>query len=328
MGEGGWPRGPPGGWFLPLFSLRLVLPGLALWALPPVTGGFLVHCKHVLSDAIRSFELPAWVPALGLELAALGGRPVPLLARSTRVPLSARAGAWTRTRTDLHTSHRHLSWGERRPLPSFSRRPPLLVTELLYPGRCCGGCRMVARAPLGGWGAVSAPPFLAQVRELEPLLGPGGSPCRLIWTSSRSARKASFCLEDMQHRRGREPYSSSKYAVDLLSVALNRHGNGQVRPPPALGRVPRRPACARGFPVPAPRAQRSLVPAPGPLLQRDVPGDHDDQPDLRDPAPLRVDPADARHMAGECAPAGPPSSVSRGGSTRDQKGVFAGREMI
>ncbi|XP_036891090.1 3-keto-steroid reductase/17-beta-hydroxysteroid dehydrogenase 7 isoform X1 [Sturnira hondurensis] len=65
------------------------------------------------------------------------------------------------------------------------------------------------------------------VRELEPLLGPGDSPSRLIWTSSRSAQKSNFSLEDVQHSRGREPYSSSKYAVDLLSVALNRHGNGQ-----------------------------------------------------------------------------------------------------
>ncbi|XP_035871759.1 3-keto-steroid reductase/17-beta-hydroxysteroid dehydrogenase 7 isoform X3 [Phyllostomus discolor] len=65
------------------------------------------------------------------------------------------------------------------------------------------------------------------VRELEPLLGAGDSPRRLIWTSSRSARRANFRLEDVQHREGREPYSSSKYAVDLLSVALNRHGNGQ-----------------------------------------------------------------------------------------------------
>ncbi|XP_054443553.1 3-keto-steroid reductase/17-beta-hydroxysteroid dehydrogenase 7 [Pteronotus mesoamericanus] len=65
------------------------------------------------------------------------------------------------------------------------------------------------------------------IRELEPLLGHSNSPSQLIWTSSRSARKSNFSLEDMQHSRGREPYSSSKYAVDLLSVALNRRCNQQ-----------------------------------------------------------------------------------------------------
>ncbi|XP_015985237.2 3-keto-steroid reductase/17-beta-hydroxysteroid dehydrogenase 7 isoform X5 [Rousettus aegyptiacus] len=63
------------------------------------------------------------------------------------------------------------------------------------------------------------------VRELEPLLCDGDSPARLIWTSSRSAQKAKFSLQDFQHRSGQEPYSSSKYAMDLLSVALNRKLN-------------------------------------------------------------------------------------------------------
>ncbi|XP_045046022.2 3-keto-steroid reductase/17-beta-hydroxysteroid dehydrogenase 7 isoform X2 [Desmodus rotundus] len=63
------------------------------------------------------------------------------------------------------------------------------------------------------------------IRELELLLGPRDSPSQLIWTSSRSAQKSNFSLEDVQHSRGQEPYSSSKYVVDLLSVALNRHGN-------------------------------------------------------------------------------------------------------
>ncbi|KAM5203344.1 3-keto-steroid reductase/17-beta-hydroxysteroid dehydrogenase 7 isoform 4-T6 [Hipposideros larvatus] len=61
------------------------------------------------------------------------------------------------------------------------------------------------------------------IQELEPLLGHSDSPSRLIWTSSRNARKSNFSLEDFQHSRGQEPYSSSKYALDLLSVALNRN---------------------------------------------------------------------------------------------------------
>ncbi|KAM4861138.1 3-keto-steroid reductase/17-beta-hydroxysteroid dehydrogenase 7 [Thomomys bottae] len=63
------------------------------------------------------------------------------------------------------------------------------------------------------------------IRELEPLLCYGDSPSQLIWTSSRNAKKSNFSLEDIQHRKGQEPYSSSKYATDLLSVALNRNFN-------------------------------------------------------------------------------------------------------
>lgn len=76
---------------------------------------------------------------------------------------------------------------------------------------------------------------LIQIRELEPLLCHSDSPSQLIWTSSRNARKSNFHLEDIQHSSGQEPYSSSKYAIDLLSVALNRNFNPRVRP----GRVTR-----------------------------------------------------------------------------------------
>lgn len=65
------------------------------------------------------------------------------------------------------------------------------------------------------------------VRELEAQLCGGDGPSQLIWTSSRSARKSNFSLEDIQHSRGREPYSSSKYAIDLLSLALNLRLNQQ-----------------------------------------------------------------------------------------------------
>ncbi|XP_044904352.1 3-keto-steroid reductase/17-beta-hydroxysteroid dehydrogenase 7 isoform X8 [Felis catus] len=66
------------------------------------------------------------------------------------------------------------------------------------------------------------------IQELAPLLCHSDSPSQLIWTSSRNARKSNFCLEDIQHSRGQEPYSSSKYAVDLLSVAVNRNFNSRV----------------------------------------------------------------------------------------------------
>ncbi|XP_046540151.1 3-keto-steroid reductase/17-beta-hydroxysteroid dehydrogenase 7 isoform X2 [Equus quagga] len=63
------------------------------------------------------------------------------------------------------------------------------------------------------------------IEELEPLLCHSDSPSRLIWTSSRNAKKSNFSLEDFQHSKGQEPYSSSKYAIDLLSLALNRNFN-------------------------------------------------------------------------------------------------------
>ncbi|XP_005814986.1 3-keto-steroid reductase [Xiphophorus maculatus] len=65
------------------------------------------------------------------------------------------------------------------------------------------------------------------IRELEPLLCQPGHTSRLVWTSSSNARRSAFSIQDIQHRRGKEPYSSSKYASDMLSMALNKHKNQQ-----------------------------------------------------------------------------------------------------
>ncbi|XP_071751878.1 3-keto-steroid reductase/17-beta-hydroxysteroid dehydrogenase 7 [Centroberyx gerrardi] len=65
------------------------------------------------------------------------------------------------------------------------------------------------------------------VRELEPVLCQAGRPSQVIWTSSSNAHRSAFNLEDMQHQKGTQPYSSSKYASDLLSLALNTHFNKQ-----------------------------------------------------------------------------------------------------
>ncbi|XP_018525860.1 3-keto-steroid reductase [Lates calcarifer] len=65
------------------------------------------------------------------------------------------------------------------------------------------------------------------IRELEPVLCHEGRPSQLIWTSSSNAHRSAFNLEDIQHQRGTQPYSSSKYASDLLSLALNTHYNKQ-----------------------------------------------------------------------------------------------------
>ncbi|XP_042284866.1 3-keto-steroid reductase/17-beta-hydroxysteroid dehydrogenase 7-like [Thunnus maccoyii] len=65
------------------------------------------------------------------------------------------------------------------------------------------------------------------IRELEPLLCQPSHTSRVVWTSSSNARHSAFSIEDIQHRDGTEPYSSSKYASDMLSLALNRHKNSQ-----------------------------------------------------------------------------------------------------
>uniref|UniRef100_A0A8C5HY80 3-keto-steroid reductase/17-beta-hydroxysteroid dehydrogenase 7 n=1 Tax=Gouania willdenowi TaxID=441366 RepID=A0A8C5HY80_GOUWI len=65
------------------------------------------------------------------------------------------------------------------------------------------------------------------IRELEPLLCQSSHTSRVVWTSSSNASHSAFSMEDIQHRNGTEPYSSSKYASDMLSVALNRQKNSQ-----------------------------------------------------------------------------------------------------
>ncbi|XP_045904618.1 3-keto-steroid reductase [Micropterus dolomieu] len=65
------------------------------------------------------------------------------------------------------------------------------------------------------------------IRELEPVLCHAGQTSQLIWTSSSNAHRSAFNLDDIQHQRGTQPYSSSKYASDLLSLALNTHFNKQ-----------------------------------------------------------------------------------------------------
>ncbi|XP_072220242.1 3-keto-steroid reductase/17-beta-hydroxysteroid dehydrogenase 7-like isoform X2 [Leuresthes tenuis] len=65
------------------------------------------------------------------------------------------------------------------------------------------------------------------IRELEPLLCQPDHTSRVVWTSSSNASRSAFSIEDIEHKNGTEPYSSSKYASDMLSLALNRHKNNQ-----------------------------------------------------------------------------------------------------
>ncbi|XP_013379180.1 3-keto-steroid reductase [Lingula anatina] len=59
------------------------------------------------------------------------------------------------------------------------------------------------------------------IKELEDILG-GSQPTQVIWSSSSNACKDTFSFDDIQHRRGTSAYSSSKYATDMLSLALNK----------------------------------------------------------------------------------------------------------
>uniref|UniRef100_A0A671T0K5 3-keto-steroid reductase/17-beta-hydroxysteroid dehydrogenase 7 n=1 Tax=Sinocyclocheilus anshuiensis TaxID=1608454 RepID=A0A671T0K5_9TELE len=59
------------------------------------------------------------------------------------------------------------------------------------------------------------------VKELEHLLCQMDHNSLVIWTSSSNAQRSAFSLDDIQHQKSHEPYSSSKYGSDLLSLALN-----------------------------------------------------------------------------------------------------------
>lgn len=68
------------------------------------------------------------------------------------------------------------------------------------------------------------------IKELEPVLGISSnsiSLSQIVWTSSSAAQKYQFSEKDIQHTNGKNPYSSSKYATDVVSVGLNARMNKQ-----------------------------------------------------------------------------------------------------
>ncbi|XP_072017557.1 3-keto-steroid reductase/17-beta-hydroxysteroid dehydrogenase 7-like isoform X2 [Amphiura filiformis] len=62
------------------------------------------------------------------------------------------------------------------------------------------------------------------IQELLDLMSNSGG-AHIIWTSSSNARRAHFDINDLQHENGPQAYSSSKYAMDLLSIGLNEEYN-------------------------------------------------------------------------------------------------------
>ncbi|XP_064647394.1 3-keto-steroid reductase/17-beta-hydroxysteroid dehydrogenase 7-like isoform X2 [Lineus longissimus] len=63
------------------------------------------------------------------------------------------------------------------------------------------------------------------IKQLEDLLSRDGRSGQIIWTGSSNAKKASFEVDNIQNVNGFEPYSSSKYACDLISYKLNENLN-------------------------------------------------------------------------------------------------------
>lgn len=134
-----------------------------------------------------------------------------------------------------------------------------------------------------------------QIRELEPILCHDGQCSQLIWTSSSNAHRSAFTVEDMQHQGGTQPYSSSKYASDLLSLALNTHYNDKVgtRTHHLVLTILMSVDAIAPF---SPRYHLGLV------LVCHLSGICDDQSDLWDPALFPSVPLDAAHahlLAGE-----------------------------
>lgn len=64
----------------------------------------------------------------------------------------------------------------------------------------------------------------ALIKEMEDRLG-GDKDTQIIWTSSRAAMLSSFDIDDIQHTHGENPYASSKYVIDTVSVSLNDNLN-------------------------------------------------------------------------------------------------------
>eukprot|EP00002_Diphylleia_rotans_P029010 TRINITY_DN586_c0_g2_i2.p1 TRINITY_DN586_c0_g2~~TRINITY_DN586_c0_g2_i2.p1 ORF type:complete len:339 (+),score=81.48 TRINITY_DN586_c0_g2_i2:87-1103(+) len=80
-----------------------------------------------------------------------------------------------------------------------------------------------------GYGEVFATNVLGHYllcHKLLPLLE-AAAPSRIVWTGSRTASPLKFNIDDLQGLRTSNPYSSSKYAVDMITVAWNEKYNSR-----------------------------------------------------------------------------------------------------
>lgn len=67
----------------------------------------------------------------------------------------------------------------------------------------------------------------ALIKEIEDLLAGPDREAHIIWTSSINASSEEFNVDDIQCSEGKEPYASSKHAIDLTSLALNKQFNSK-----------------------------------------------------------------------------------------------------
>jgi 17beta-estradiol 17-dehydrogenase/3beta-hydroxysteroid 3-dehydrogenase len=65
------------------------------------------------------------------------------------------------------------------------------------------------------------------LKELQKLLEEQKEPCHVIWSSSSTAHIGNLDSHDIQNRKSDNPYYTSKQAMDLLSVELNRRLNSK-----------------------------------------------------------------------------------------------------
>lgn len=60
------------------------------------------------------------------------------------------------------------------------------------------------------------------VTLLEKKLAAAAAGGRVIWTSSFTAKRKHFSIDDYQHIKGPRAYESSKFAIDILSVGISQ----------------------------------------------------------------------------------------------------------
>jgi 17beta-estradiol 17-dehydrogenase/3beta-hydroxysteroid 3-dehydrogenase len=65
------------------------------------------------------------------------------------------------------------------------------------------------------------------LKELQPLLEEQEERCHVIWSGSRTAKYGTLDPDDIQNRRCKDPYYTSKQAIDILSVELNKRLNSK-----------------------------------------------------------------------------------------------------
>ncbi|KAG9283986.1 hypothetical protein G9A89_005493 [Geosiphon pyriformis] len=92
--------------------------------------------------------------------------------------------------------------------------------RLLTESRCLVQPLRITDEGLGETFACNFFGHFVMVNELEDLLAASHDP-RVVWVSSCSASRKDYDKDDFQCLKGKYPYESSKYLIDIVGVALN-----------------------------------------------------------------------------------------------------------